>query len=201
MGDEQDGLAATLELGELVEALVGEALVADGEHLVDQQDVGIDVDRHRKAEAHVHARRVGLHRRVDELLHLGELDDLVEAARDLALRETEHDAVDEDVLAARRSPGGTRRRARSAPRSGRRPSPCRCVGLVMPATSFSSVLLPDPFRPMTPSVRPRGTVNETSSSAVNVSLGLQIAQEAAREQRALQRRELLAVAVAAVDLR
>ena len=24
------------------------------------------------------------------------------------------------------------------------------VGLVMPATSFSAVLLPDPFRPMTP---------------------------------------------------
>ena len=33
-------------------------------------------------------------------LQLGELDDLVEALRDLALREPEHDAVDEDVLAA-----------------------------------------------------------------------------------------------------
>ena len=43
--------------------------------------------------------RVGLDRRVDELLHLGELDDLVEAPRDLALGEPEHDAVDEDVLA------------------------------------------------------------------------------------------------------
>ena len=31
---------------------------------------------------------------------LGELDDLVEAPRDLALRKPEHDAVDEDVLAA-----------------------------------------------------------------------------------------------------
>ena len=43
--------------------------------------------------------RVGLDRRVDELLQLGELDDLVEAARDLLLRQPEHDAVDEDVLA------------------------------------------------------------------------------------------------------
>ena len=77
--DEQDRLAAALELGELVEALVREALVADGEHFVDQQHVGIDVDRDGEAEPHVHARRVGLHRRVDELLHLGELDDLVEA--------------------------------------------------------------------------------------------------------------------------
>ena len=31
---------------------------------------------------------------------LGELDDLVEAPRDLPLRQAEHDAVDEDVLAA-----------------------------------------------------------------------------------------------------
>ena len=56
-----------------------EAFVADGEHLVDQQHVGIDVDRDGEAEAHVHAGRVGLHRRVDELPQLGELDDLVEA--------------------------------------------------------------------------------------------------------------------------
>ena len=81
MGDEQDRLAAALELRELVEALVGEALVADRQHLVDQEHVGIDVDRHREAQPHVHAGRVGLHRRVDEVLHLGELDDLVEAAR------------------------------------------------------------------------------------------------------------------------
>ena len=57
------------------------AFVADGEHLVDEQHVGIDVNRHREAEPHVHAGRVGLHRRVDEVLQLGELDDLVEARR------------------------------------------------------------------------------------------------------------------------
>ena len=84
MGDQKDRLAAAPELGELVEALVGEALVADGQHLVHQQDIGIDVDRDREAEAHVHAGRVGLDRRVDEVLELGELDDLVEAPGDLA---------------------------------------------------------------------------------------------------------------------
>ena len=45
------------------------------------------------------------------------------------------------------------------------------VGLVMPATSFSAVLLPDPFRPMTPKVEPFATLNETFFSAGNVSLG------------------------------
>ena len=68
------------------------------------------------------------------------------------------------------------------------------VGLVMPATSLSSVLLPEPFRPMTPSVRPAGSVNDTSFTAENVSSGSEIADEAARQQRALERRELPAAA-------
>ena len=46
------------------------------------------------------------------------------------------------------------------------------LGLVMPATSLSSVLLPDPLRPITPSVRPAGTVNETFRTAGNTSSGL-----------------------------
>ena len=53
---EQDRLAAALELGELVQALVGEALVADGEHFVDEEHVRIDVNRDGEAEPHVHAR-------------------------------------------------------------------------------------------------------------------------------------------------
>ena len=85
MGHEQDRLAAAPELGELVEALVRESLVADRQHFVDEQHVGIDVDRDGEAEPHVHARRIGLDRRVDELPQLGELDDLVEALLDLAL--------------------------------------------------------------------------------------------------------------------
>ncbi len=35
----------------------------------------------------------------------------------------------------------------------------------MPATSFNIVLLPDPFGPMIPYVRPAGTENDTSFSA------------------------------------
>ena len=97
---EQNRFSPALELAEFVQALVGEALIAHGEHLVHEQHVGVDVNGHRKPEAHIHARRVGLHRRVDELLQLGELDDLIEPPGDLALRQAQHDAVDEHVLAA-----------------------------------------------------------------------------------------------------
>ena len=53
--------------------------VADREHLVDQQDLGVDLDRHREREAHVHPRGVVLQPHVEELLELGEGDDVVEA--------------------------------------------------------------------------------------------------------------------------
>ena len=86
---------------ELVEALVGEALVADREHLVDEQHVGIDVDRHGEPEPHVHAGRVGLDRRVDELAAARRTRRSRRSARWISrFGEAEHDAVDEDVLAA-----------------------------------------------------------------------------------------------------
>ena len=101
MRHQQDRLAAPPELRELVEALVGEAFVADRQHLVDQQHIRIDVDRDREAKPHVHAGRIRLDRRVDELRELGEVDDFVEARAAISrLRQAEHDAVDEDVLAS-----------------------------------------------------------------------------------------------------
>ncbi len=75
------------------------------------------------------------------------------------------------------------------------------VGLVMPATSFSIVLLPDPLRPITPSVRPAGTVERHVADGAERLVRVQIANQAAAKQRALQRRELPLVAEAAIDLR
>ena len=77
--DEEHRLALVAHAVELVEALLLEGGVADGEHLVDQQDVGVHLDRHREREPDLHAGRVVLELEVDELLELGELDDLVEA--------------------------------------------------------------------------------------------------------------------------
>ena len=67
----------------LAEALLLELGVADGQHLVDDQDLRLEVRRDGEGQAHVHAARVALHRRVEEPLDLGEGDDLVELALDL----------------------------------------------------------------------------------------------------------------------
>ena len=119
--DEHDRAAALLELEDLAEALALERLVADGEHLVEQQDVGLDVRRDREAEPHVHPRRVRAHRQVDEVLEPGERDDLVELLANRGAPEPVDRAVEVDVLAAGQVGMEARRRARAASRCARRP--------------------------------------------------------------------------------
>ena len=78
VGDQHDGAALVLELPDPVHALALERLVTDGQHLVDQQDVRVDVHGDGERQPHVHAGRVELHLGVDERLDAGEGDDRVE---------------------------------------------------------------------------------------------------------------------------
>src|SRR5580765_8029882 len=99
MRNEDDRAAVPVEVANSVDALALEGSVADREDLVQQQDVGIEMRRDRKAEAHEHPGRVGANRNVDEVLELRELHDLVEALADVRALEPEDRAVQEDVLA------------------------------------------------------------------------------------------------------
>ncbi len=100
MRAEEDGLPPLLELADLVDALLLKVAVADGQGLVDDQDVGVDVHGHAESEAHVHARRVHLHGAVDESAELGELQDGRQALPDLRRAETEDRGVQHGVVAA-----------------------------------------------------------------------------------------------------
>ena len=98
--DQQDGPPLLLELLDPADALALEALVTDGQDLVDHQDVGVHVHGDREAEPHVHARRVELDRAVDELLQLGEVHDGVEDLVHVALGHAQQRTVEVDVLPA-----------------------------------------------------------------------------------------------------
>ena len=100
VGDEHERRAGRHPLGDQREALALERLVADGEDLVDQQHVGVEVGDDREAEPQEHARAVGLDRHVDEVAELGEVDDRVDPLLDLLAREAVQRAVQQDVLAA-----------------------------------------------------------------------------------------------------
>jgi hypothetical protein len=56
VGHEHDGPPLALERPDAVEALGLEGLVPHREHLVDQQDVGLDVHRHGEPQPDQHAR-------------------------------------------------------------------------------------------------------------------------------------------------
>ena len=107
-----------------------------------------------KPEPHRHPRRIRAHRPVDRVLELGERDDLVEARLDVGAAETLDRTVQEHVLAPGEVEVEARaeleQRADSAFRCGRVPA----VGLMIPATTRSSVVLPEPLRPIRPTASP-----------------------------------------------
>ena len=71
-------------LHQRVVALALEGAVAHGQHLVDQQQVGVHVHHDREGQPHLHARRVVLELELGEALELGVLDDRVVALARLA---------------------------------------------------------------------------------------------------------------------
>ena len=77
---EQNGSTVVTKRQHLADRAVLEGHVADGQHLVDQQHVGVDVGGDREAESRVHARRVALERRVDKRPEVGKLDDVRRSA-------------------------------------------------------------------------------------------------------------------------
>ena len=76
------------------------SLIADGEDLVDDQDIGIDFDGDGKGKAHGHPARVSFERLVDEFVEAGEVDNRLFFLVHFAAFETEEGAVQVNVLAA-----------------------------------------------------------------------------------------------------
>ena len=111
---------------------------------------------------------------------LREAHDLVEPRGDLPLRQPEQQPVDLDVLAARDlgMEAGAELEQRREP--ARAPRPCRAVGRTIPASSFSSVDLPEPLAPTTPRVSPGGDLERDVRRAPCTAV---------RRQRAPGRRE------------
>ena len=134
VGDEDDRPPAITQVVEHVKALLLEGGVADGQHLVDHQDVGVDLDRHREGQTHVHPRGVVLELEVLELLQLGELDHALVAPARLPGGQAEHDPVHHDVVPSRHV--GVE--ADPELDEGREPAPAPDValGLVDPGQTF-----------------------------------------------------------------
>ncbi len=100
MADEQHRAPAPGHVVHLAQTFLLKPRIAHRQHLVDDQDLGLEVRGHGERQPHVHAAGVVLHGRVDELFDFGERDDLVELPFDFRPLHAEDRAVQEDVLAA-----------------------------------------------------------------------------------------------------
>src|SRR4051812_36008877 len=80
VGNEDDSRATLRNRPHFFETLTLERKVANAQHLVDHEDIGLQMRCDGKSESRKHAGRIPLHWRVDEFLESSELDDLVELA-------------------------------------------------------------------------------------------------------------------------
>lgn len=82
-----------------METLVFKRRIPHREHLVNQQDIRLQMSRDGKPQPHFHAGGVGLHGGVEGVADIGEGDNFVEFGVGLFFREPEDGGVDVDVLA------------------------------------------------------------------------------------------------------
>ena len=98
---EDDRAAGALQVLHPADAAALELRVADGERLVDDEDIGLEVRRNGERQAQPHSRGVALERRVEEPLDPGEGSDPVEARADVIARHAEDRPAEEHVLSPR----------------------------------------------------------------------------------------------------
>lgn len=100
MAHEKDGTALARYGFHLRQALLLEGRVPHGQHLVDYQDLRLQMGGQREGEAHVHPARIVFDRGVDEAVHLGESNNPIELTVHLGPPHPEDRAVEVDVFAA-----------------------------------------------------------------------------------------------------
>src|SRR5581483_4092264 len=100
VADEDDCPPLLRDVAHLAEALALKLGVPNGDDLVNEQDLRLEMRRDCERETDLHAARVALHGRVEEAGDARELDDLVKAAHDLGAAHAEDGPVQENVLAA-----------------------------------------------------------------------------------------------------
>src|SRR5277367_894369 len=100
MRNEDHGGATAKNLVHFLEASILKHDIADAQHFVHDQDVGIDVRRHGEPQPGVHAGRVSFYRSIDEVGETRELHDGVEFSIDLLPIHAQDGAVQVDIFSS-----------------------------------------------------------------------------------------------------
>lgn len=100
MRNQQECFTGFAEIVHLLDAAFLKFDIADGEHLVDEKDIGIDLNGDGEAEADIHTGRVEADRLVDIVTDAGKFDDFVEALLHDGAWDIHDRAVEEDIFAS-----------------------------------------------------------------------------------------------------
>ncbi len=158
------------KLVDLAHASLAECDIAHREGFIHDQDFGIDMGGHRECEPQDHAGGICPDGLADEVPDLSEALNGGKSCIDFFTREAEQRPIEINVVAA----GEFGRKTGAQFQQRREPSmdlDRSEVGVSMPATIWSRVLLPQPFAPMMPNASPRATEKVTSRRAHKPSCG------------------------------
>ena len=134
--------------------------------LVDDQQVRRCIDGDCKRQPDIHAAGIYLYRLIYEAADICECGNAVEALISLASRQTQNGGIQVNIFTAgklRIETSTQFQKRRDAAASPNIPD----VGVRVPQIICSNVDLPDPFRPIIPTVSPRRTSNDRSRRAQN----------------------------------
>ena len=94
MADKDDRLALRLEILELFITFCLEKHVSDRQRLIDNEDLRINVDRHRKRQTHKHTAGIRLARLVYKFADIRKFQNIVQSCIHLLPGESHHHAVE-----------------------------------------------------------------------------------------------------------
>src|SRR5215813_2149438 len=83
------------------QALRLEGMVSHGKDFIDDENVGLEMRSHGEREPKIHACRIVLHRRIDELPDFCKRHNLIKPFRNMSAVHTENRAIEVDVFPTR----------------------------------------------------------------------------------------------------
>ena len=98
MAYEQDRLALLLEFLKLVITFRLEEHVADGQRLIHDQDLRLDIDGQRKSQTDEHTGRISFHRLMHKVPDIGKRQDIIQLRINLLFGKTDHGAIQINIL-------------------------------------------------------------------------------------------------------
>ncbi len=98
MGYDNDGCSLPFDFLKTVETFFLECRISDSKDFVYEKNVRVHIDCYGKSEPHVHSRRIGPYRIVDEFLELRKCYDVIHLFVNLFFGQTENGCVGIDVF-------------------------------------------------------------------------------------------------------